>query len=59
MTVSFKWPLDGFEIPRIVMVCHGLTATGNSATHSCSLTPPWWDGGENQKGKSEKTHGLG
>jgi len=26
--------------------------------HSCLLTLHWWDGGENQKGKSEKTHGL-
>ncbi|KFV18649.1 Mitogen-activated protein kinase kinase kinase 2, partial [Tauraco erythrolophus] len=32
-----------------------LTPGGSQAPHSCSLTPSQWNGGENQKGKSEKT----
>lgn len=39
-------------------LCCGLTLVRSSAPHSCSLTPPQWDGGENPKGESEITHGL-
>jgi len=36
----------------------GLTLASNKAPHSHLLSCPWWDGGENGKNKSEKTHGL-
>jgi len=38
--------------------CHGLTPVGSSAPHIHALTFPQWDGGDNQKGKSEKTFAL-
>lgn len=33
---------------------YGLTPSGSSAPHTCSLTTAQWDGGEGKKGKSEK-----
>lgn len=39
-------------------ICCVLTPAGNKAPHSCSLTYPQWDGGANQKSKSEKIHVL-
>lgn len=35
-----------------------ITPGGSYATHSCSLTFPWQDGGQNWKGRGEKPHGL-
>ena len=39
-------------------LCRGLAPASNPAPRSCSLTPPCWDGGENQKSQSEATPGL-
>ena len=49
-----------YHVPRspFVKYCLGLTPAGNSAPHSRLLTPPQRGGGENWKGKSEKTRGL-
>lgn len=41
-----------------IFVCCGLTLIGSSAPHSCSLTPPQWDGEKNCKGKSKKISEL-
>lgn len=35
-----------------------LTPVRTPAPHSCSLTLPWWDGGGNHNGKTEKNHRL-
>ena len=40
-----------------MLQCCGLTPSGSYVLHSCSLTPPQWDGEENQKGKRRKLVG--
>jgi len=42
----------------LLALCRGLTPAGSSAPRSCLLAPPGWDRGGNQRGNSEKTHGL-
>lgn len=44
-------------ISEVSIYC-GLTTAGSSAPRSHLLSLRWWDGGENCKGKCDKTRGL-
>lgn len=46
------------ETAEFLLTCDSLTPADSSAPYSCSVIPPHWEGRENQKGKSDKNHGL-
>lgn len=58
-SLCLSWPHEP-NIPIACMsyflftLCCGLTPAVSSAPHSCLLTLPWWNGGENWRSKSKK-----
>lgn len=59
------WALDSYscsmasqDSSESVKHCCGLALAGSSVPHSCLLAVPRWDGEENWKNTSARTHGL-
>lgn len=50
MILFITWAGSFIAVSEFKMCLHGLTPAEDQAPHSCSLTPPRWDGTENHKG---------